>query len=60
MINLTRAQRVSLHRKWKQSNQDMTYRNFRKTVQPMIGDNCVMVRWCGMWCGIEIDGHVHA
>jgi hypothetical protein len=58
MISLTRQQRVSLHRKWCQDSQGMTYREFRKTVQP--GWECVMVKWCGMWLGIETDGYTHS
>jgi len=38
-----------------------TYREFRRTVQPMLGsDPCVLVPWCGMWLGIEVDGHTHS
>lgn len=58
MVKLTRAQRVSLHRKWEQGSQNMTYKEFRKTVQP--GWDCVMVEWCGMWLGIETDGYTHS
>jgi len=36
----------------------MTYRQFRKTVQP--GYDCAMVPWCGMWLGIEKDGYTHS
>jgi len=54
MITLTRPQRVSLHRKWCQEGQGKSYRQFRKTVKT--GWDCVMVRWCGMWLGIEPDG----
>ncbi len=75
MMTLTRAQRVALKtvfdrgpiestpmmldnyygvKRW------MTYREFRRTVQPEIGGAAVMVHWCGMWLGIETDGHVHS
>jgi len=36
----------------------MTYRQFRKTVQP--GYGCAMVPWAGMWLGIEKDGYTHS
>jgi len=36
----------------------LTYRQFRKTVKQ--GFDCLMVRWQGMWLGIERDGHVHS
>lgn len=58
MVHLTPAQRQSLHRKWLQDNQGLSYRAFRRTVQP--GWDCVMVRWCGMWLGIEKDGYTHS
>ena len=59
-MRLNRKQAVSLHRKWEQSNQGMTYRQFRRTVMPAIGLPSAMVLWCGMWLGIETDGHVHS
>lgn len=38
-----------------------TYKDFRKTVQPLFGGNgCIMVPWCGMWLGIETDGYCHS
>lgn len=55
---LTREQRESLYRKWIQSNQGLSYKQFRKTVQ--IGYDCIMVPWCGMWLGIETDGYTHS
>ena len=36
----------------------MTYREFRGTVQH--GFDCLMVRWNGMWLGIEQDGYTHS
>ncbi len=38
----------------------MTYRQFRRTVQPELCGPAVMVPWCGMWLGLETDGHVHS
>jgi len=39
----------------------ITYRQFRKTVMPLLGDpRCVMVKWGTMWLGIELDGHTHS
>ena len=60
MILLTKQQRASLHRKWQQNNQGMTYREFRKTVQHAPGMDCVLVEWSGMWLGIEQDGYTHS
>jgi len=56
---LTKAQRHALKRvydrptKWQGS-----YREFRRTVQP--GYDCIMVKWCHMWLGIEKDGYTHS
>lgn len=58
LAKMTRPQIVSLHRKWRQDNQGMTYKIFRKTVVTSI--DCVMVRWSGMWLGIEEDGYTHS
>ena len=35
------------------------YREFRKTAIPAIGINCIMIPWCGMLVGIELDGDTH-
>jgi hypothetical protein len=38
-----------------------TYRQFRKTVVLELGGwGAIMVPWCGMWLGIEKDGHTHS
>lgn len=58
MIKANKAQRQAIHRKWKQDNQGMTYREFRKTVGA--GYDCLMVKWCGMWLGIESNGYTHS
>ena len=67
---LTRDQRIALKKIWTRDtigpdNRNMktmqTYRDFRRTVQGMIGgQGCVMVPWHGMWLGIETDGHTHS
>lgn len=61
MLILTRAQRVSLKRKWDQDANGLSYRAFRKTVHAtFFMDNAVTVQWCGMWLAIETDGYVHS
>lgn len=60
MVTLSKAQRTALHRVWTRNSCDMTYRQFRKQVQPCFGDKCVIVPWCGMWLGIEVDGYTHS
>jgi hypothetical protein len=39
----------------------LSYRQFRMYVSPAFdGSGAVMVRWCGMWLGIEKDGYTHS
>lgn len=63
MVKLNKAQQQSLWRKWLQARYwdapiKLSYLQFRRTVQPA-GD-CVMVKWGGMWLGIEKDGYTHS
>ena len=58
LAKANKAQRAAIYRKWRQNNQGMTYREFRKTAQQ--GFDCLMVQWSGMWLGIETDGHTHS
>ena len=55
---LTKAQRQSLFRLWQRHDCGLTYRAFRRRVLP--GSGCAMIQWCGMWIGIEPDGHAHS
>jgi transposase len=57
-MKLTKPQQVSLLRVWKRDRQGMTYLQFRRTVQA--GWDCVMVRWAGMYVGIEACGYAHS
>ena len=57
---ITRQQRVALHRVWMRNDQGKSYRQFRKSVTTGVGMHCVIVRWCGMWLGIEPDGYTHS
>ena len=36
-----------------------TFLEFRRSIGRGSFD-CIMVQWCGMWLGIEIDGHTHS
>lgn len=58
MVKLTKPQRIALKRVYDRDNQSITYKQFRKSVQP--GWDCIMVHWCGMWLGIELDGYTHS
>lgn len=60
-MNLTREQRIALKRVYDRhdpSTENMTYLQFRRTVQQ--GWDCIMVKWAGMWLGIETDGYTHS
>lgn len=57
---ITRQQRVALHRVWLRNDQGKTYRQFRKSATTSVGGDCLIVRWSGMWLGIEYDGYVHS
>jgi len=37
----------------------ISYLSFRRTVEPTFDDS-VMVKWCGMYLGIETDGYCHS
>jgi len=67
---LTRKQREAFHkvflRKYPHAGElrkrdaiDL-YRKFRRTAFPILGGDCVMVEFAGMWLGIEKDGHTHS
>jgi len=58
MVRLNKEQRQSLHRVWLRDSQGLSYLQFRRAVQP--GWDCVMIKWCGMWLGIERDGYTHS
>lgn len=57
-VKLNKEQRLSLYMKWLQNNQGMSYLEFRRTVK--LGFDCVLVKWCDMWIGIEKDGYTHS
>lgn len=59
MVYLTRKQRESLHKKWKQNDQGLSYKAFRRGAQQFM-DGSIAIRWCGMWLGIETDGYTHS
>lgn len=64
-MKLTRAQREALKRVWdRMTVADVqpapSYLAFRRSVQPYIGGDCVLVKFAGMWLGIESDGYTHS
>ncbi len=72
MMNLTKQQRISLKKLYDRGQHftgtpnkgqawQGSYREFRRTVRPyLLSDPVIMVPWCGMWIGIEPDGHTHS
>lgn len=57
-MKITSAQKKAIYKKWSQDSQGLTYLQFRRTVTH--GYDCLMVKWCGMWLGIETDGYTHS
>lgn len=63
---LTHEQRKALLNVWRRESPvirgcnatTLSYREFRRTVQG--GPGCIMVKWAGMWLGIEPDGYTHS
>jgi len=61
MMVLTKEQRHALLRVWKRGESDLTYRQFRRTVEPgFCMDGAIIVPWCNMWLAIESDGYTHS
>jgi len=60
VTKITKNQQKSLLRKWKQSDQGMTYLQFRRSAMPMFGDPAIVVKWCNMFLAIEPDGYTHS
>ena len=70
ITRLTRLQREALRaiflqngvtRVGRRYDTNQTYREFRRTVSTYPdGTGCIMVPWCGMFVGIEVDGHTHS
>lgn len=57
-MTLTKEQRQAIKRIWDRDHQGLSYIQFRRgVVQTM---DCIMVKWCSMWLGIETDGYTHS
>jgi hypothetical protein len=55
---LTKLQRAALKRVFCRDNQGLSYRAFRRGVVP--GHGYILIKWSGMWLGIEPDGYTHS
>ena len=61
VISITKAQQLALLRKWKDHNNGMTYREFRRSAFPMLGGGgAIVVKWWTMVLAIEPNGYVHS
>ena len=58
MTPITRKQREALKRIWSRGADGRTYRQLRRDV--VLGHDCLMLKWAGMWLGIERDGYTHS
>ena len=59
MSPITRAQREAIYKKFiRDPDGSPTYRIFRTRAHKAYA-GIVMLRWCGMWVGIETDGYAH-
>ena len=58
MTPITRKQREALKRIWMRGADERTYRQMRRDV--VLGHDCIMLKWAGMWLGIETDGYTHS
>ena len=59
-MTLTKPQTKSLYRKWLQNDQGLTYLSFRRSVIVNTLSDCAIVKWCGLYLGIELDGYTHS
>lgn len=60
-MRLTKAQLQALFRVYLRGAGDLSFLQFRRTVQPTIGcDGAVVVHWAAMWLCIERDGYTHS
>lgn len=60
MYVTTKEQRAALFNLYQRAPEGRTYLQFRRTVHKSFGTDCLIVRWCGMWIGIERDGYTHS
>lgn len=59
MTNMNIEQMWSLYRKFKQNpDGSVGFTDFMQRAEP--GSDYIMIWWCGMWLGIELDGYCHS
>lgn len=61
MVITNKAQRVALLKLFTRNPDNAkTYKEFRKRIFSAFGGDCIMIRWCDMYIGIEKDGYTHS
>jgi hypothetical protein len=57
----TQEQEMALLEVYSRQEMDISLDDFKASAEFLIGGGgCLMVQWCGMWLGIEPDGHTHS
>lgn len=56
---ITSAQKQTLFAKWKQDHNEKTWPEFAASILPF-DFGAIGVQWCGIFLGIERDGHAHS
>ena len=60
MVKITAEQRKSIHALFLRNPDGAnSYKELRQRAVPELCGPAVMLPWCGMWVGIEKDGHRH-
>lgn len=61
MVHTTRKQREALSKLYSRDTSDhASYLSFRRSLRFSVpAGDYVSVEWCGMYVGIELDGHTH-
>lgn len=58
---MTKQQQMALHKVYlRDTSVAPSYLAFRRKAQYIAHMSVVMVQWCGMWLGIELDGYTHS
>ena len=61
MARLTKAQQIALKRLYDRDwSKPASYLAFRRTVRFDFIMDCIMVPWCGIQLGIELNGYTHS
>ena len=60
-VDMSEAQLATVWKKWRISDQGISFVEFLSKVQPTLGmDDAIAIEWCGMWLCIETNGESHS